>query len=172
MPRSYLDRLEAGIGFHWRELPPRMFSAADVDPAAELVVLHRERSSHRGIGRRSAIRTLFAYSVDQDFVGEIGALRDLETLYLERVTATDLIALTRLPALRGLVINSATRIDSLDWAAHLSPNLCTFAIEHAPRVRDLGSLAALSQLETLGVEGNLHASMRVRSLDPLRGLMA
>lgn len=171
-PQSYFDRLECGIAFRGRELPARRSSVAEVDPRAEVVQFQRTKASHRGLGACSAIRTLLAYDVDQAFLDEIVELADLRTLYLERVTATDLSVLGRLHALERLVIHSPTRIDSFDWAASLAPSLRALAVENARRVRELDALAGLAQLRTLAVEGSLHSAMRVASLEPLRGLHA
>lgn len=169
-PRSYHDRLEAGIGFRLQELPARVFSAADIDPAAQTVQLHRERRSHRGVGARQAIRTLRAYSVDQAFFDEICELRNLETLFMDRLTATELGGIGRLGSLRRLVIEGATRMENLDWVAALPAQVHALAIEHAPRVHSLEPLAALTRLKALAIEGSLHATMRVRSLAPLAAL--
>lgn len=169
-PRSFHDRVEAGIGFDWQALPPRVSDSAAVDPAAGTVRFERVRASHRGLARFTAIRRLFAYGVDPAFLEEIAQLAALDTLYMQRVTATDLAPLRGLGHLRRLVIDSPTRIDSLDCVAELSPSLQALAIENAPKVHDLAPLAALTGLRTLAVEGSLHRTMRVASLAPLGGL--
>lgn len=169
-PRSYFDRLEAGIGFQWRALPARQFNASNVDRNAETVLLHRERASHRGVGRLSQIRTLLAYEVNQAFFDEVCELSGLETLYMQRLTASDLRGIGRLRSLQRLVINSATRISDLSWVESLPATTWAVAIEHAPTVRSLDPLASATRLKTLAVEGSLHSTMRVESLAPLAGL--
>lgn len=169
-PQSYYDRLEAGIGFRWRELPGRLFKAEEIDPDASVVQLHRQGRSHRGIGQRRAIRTLFAYEVDQAFLDELCELDDLECLYMRGVRAADLRPLERLGKLQRLVINSATRIEDFAWVEGLSQALRALAIEHAPKVSQLDPLAGLTQLGALAVEGSLQSRMKVESLAPLAGL--
>lgn len=116
VPQSYLHRLSAGIAFRWSELPKRVLSAAEADPTASVLQLRRERKSHRGVGELNALRTLFAYQVDQSFLDELCELTQLQTLYIEGLTATNLEGLARLAGLQQMVINGASRIENLDWA--------------------------------------------------------
>ena len=170
VPQSYLDRLSAGIAFRWPELPPRVLSAAEADPSASVVQLRREKKSHRGVGELNALRTLLAYQVDQSFLDELCELTQLQTLYIDGLTATNLEGLARLPGLQKLVVTGASRIENLDWAAGLAPSLQALAIENAKKVCNIEPLAALTQLKTLAVEGSLHAAMKVASLGPLSAL--
>lgn len=169
-PQSYYDRIDAGIGVRVEDRPARVQAAADIDPAAQAVALQRQKTSHRGLHAFGAIRRLHAYDVDASFLEEIAALAQLQVLHMERVTATELSVLGRLSNLRSLVIDSPTRIDSFAWTASLAPTLTALAIENARRIHRLDELAALTQLRTLAVEGSLHTSMHVASLEPLRAL--
>lgn len=170
-PQSYFDRLDAGIAFRWRALPPRAFKAADVNPGAAVVQLHRQGRSHRGIGEHGAIRTLLAYEVDQAFFDELCELEGLECLYMQHLRAGDLRRISQLVNLQRLVINSATRIADFEWVRGMPASLQSFALEHAPRVTRLDPLADLTQLTTLAIEGSLHSRMKVESLAPLSSLV-
>jgi hypothetical protein len=166
-PQSYFDRLDAGIGFRWQELPPRLFAACDVSPEATTVLLHRKGRSHEGVGRLRSIRTLMAYEVDQAYFDELCELEGLETLYVESLKATDLSAIARLTSLRRLVINGATRITDLAWVSYLPPSLGALAIENARSVSSLDPVESLTQITALAMEGSLDTSMRVATLDPI-----
>ena len=69
-----------------------------------------------------------------------------------------------------MVINGASRIENLDWAAGLAPSLQALAIESAKKVGSIEPLATLNGLKTLAVEGSLHSAMKVASLSPLSAL--
>ena len=170
VPQSYLDRLSAGIAFRWPELPPRVLSAGEADPSAAVLQLRREKKSHQGVGKLRALRTLLAYQVDQSFLDELCELTQLQTLYIEGLTASDLEGLARLSGLQRLVINGASRIENLDWTAGLAPSLQALAVENAKKVCSIEPLATLTGLKTLAVEGSLHSAMKVASLNPLSAL--
>ena len=161
-------RIDAGIGFEWDRLPAAATNVSGVDPAAADVVFRREGASHAGLHRCTAIRRLWASQVDAAFLDEIAAMPALETLSLERVTATDLQPLARLQQLRRLVVRDATRIGDLEWTRALA--LESLALENLRSVHSLESLADQRGLRALGVEGAMWTSMRVRSLEPLRDL--
>lgn len=131
--------------------------------------LHRERSSHRGVGRLQSLERLWAYSVNQSFLDEICELRSLQLLYIERLGVADPSSLARLRKLRTLIIIGGTKVESLDWAAELI-GLRALALENFSRVRSLEPLARLKGLRTLAVEGSMWTPMRVESLRPLSSL--
>lgn len=161
-------RIEAGVGFEWDRLPGAVTDVSEIDPDASDVVFRREGRSHAGLHRFAAIRRLWASGIDAAFLDEIAAMPALEALSLQRVTATDLQALARLPRLRRLVIRDATRVADLEWTRALS--LESLALENLKCVDTLEPLAEQRGLRGLAVEGAMWTAMRVRSLEPLRGL--
>lgn len=161
-------RIDAGIGFEWDRLPTAVTDVSGVDPEAADVVFRRAGDSHAGLHRCTAIRRLWASQIDAAFLDEIAAMPALETLSLQRVTATDLQPLARLRQLRRLVVRDATRIIDLEWTRALS--LESLALENLRSVYSLEPLADQRGLRALGVEGAMWTSMRVRSLAPLRDL--
>lgn len=82
-PQSYYERVSAGTVLPRDTRPQRVFKAGDVDPQADTVALHRDRNSHRGVGRLGRVRTLLAFNVDQGCFDELCELEQLECLYLE-----------------------------------------------------------------------------------------
>jgi hypothetical protein len=154
----------AQVRAHWVE------RAADIPPGATFAGLGREKASHRGIGARKALTTLFAAAVDQDYLDEIGELEALEYLWLGwPVTARDLAPLTRLERLRFLQLDSPRNVADFAPLTRL-PALTHLFIENAKHMDGLEWLAPLGgQLVSLGIEGSIWTLQKVPSLAPLAG---
>lgn len=165
---DHAERVAAGIGFEWDLLPRAVTTVEAIGADATDVCFRRERRSQRGLHRHGAIRRLWADGVDAAFVEEIERMTALETLSLQRVTATDLRPLAALPRLRRLVVKDATRIDSLAWTAGLRVE--ALGLENLPRVASLEPLSDLVGLRALGVEGSMWTAMRVPTLQPVAAL--
>ena len=145
-------------------------SGAEVPLDAERAWVTRERSSHRGIGDRQALRHLVAGAADQAFLDEICALTGLERLELEYpVTARSLDGLRALTRLRHLSIDSPRNVTDFTPVLDL-PELRTLLITNAKHLTDLGWLAGATHLEVLGIEGSIWTAQRIPSLAPLAGL--
>lgn len=163
---SHQERIDAGLSFVWTSLPARSNTAADIRPDADAVVMYRIKQSHKGVGRHRHIRHLWAHAVDQAFLEEIAELDALETLYMNRVNAADLMPLGNLPRLRSLSVVDATKVVDFNWLPQ-TDSLQSLAVENLKRITDLDALASLTQLKALGVEGSMWTPMRVASLGPL-----
>lgn len=166
---DHAERIAAGIGFEWDRLPRKLASVADIGADDTDVSFRRERDSHRGLHHYRAIRRLWADDVDAAFLDEIARMPALDTLYMQRVTATDLRPLAALPRLRRLVVKDATRVDDLAWVSGLSA-IEALGLENLKRVSALDPLSGLAGLRALGVEGSMWTAMRVASLQPLAAL--
>ena len=167
--QAHQDRVDAELGFEWDTLPPVVELVSAVPSGASLVRLRRITNSHRGISKLTGVRKLWAYGVNQEFLQEILALKDLELLYLEKVTAFDLAGLASLPALRSLSVIDAPKVMDLSWVP-LLPALRSLAIQNAKNICDLTPLSRLTQLVALAVEGSMWTPMRVASLVPVSAL--
>lgn len=145
-------------------------AGADVPLDAERAWVTRERSSHRGIRERQALRHLVAGAADQAFLDEICELTGLERLELEYpVTARSLAGLRSLTRLTHLSIDSPRNVT--DFAPLLDlPGLRTLLITNAKHLTDLDWLADATHLEVLGIEGSMWTAQRIPSLTPLAGL--
>ena len=163
------DRIDAGIGFQWDTLPPHRTALNDVPLDVQELRFRRERQSHRGLSRFRQLRRVWAYSVHQDFLDELAGLPDLELLYIEGLTATDLRPLAKLRRLRRLILIGGTKIENLDWTAELPP-LDALAIENFKRLETLDPLGSLQSLSALAVEGSMWTAMRVASLAPVSAI--
>lgn len=168
---SHAERIAGGIGFEWDRLPEKATRIAQVDLEARDVGFRRERNSHVGLHRFTAIRRLWADAVDASFLEEIAAMQGLELLSISRVTASDLRPLASLPHLRRLVVRDATRVADLEWVRGV-PKLEALGLENLSRVTSLEPLSTLTRLRGLGVEGSMWTAMRVETLAPLRTLKA
>ena len=149
---------------------PHFTRGEDVPLDAAYASLSRDKASHRGIGRRTALRELSAKGVNQEFLEEIAELRDLEYLDLGwPVTANDLSPLRRLGNLRHLVINSPRNIADFTPLLGL-PKLERLFIENARHLATLDWLVPLKdRLVALGIEGSMYTPQPIASLSPLAG---
>jgi hypothetical protein len=154
----------AEVRTHWVE------RAGDIPPGATFAGLGREKTSHRGIGAHTSLVTLFASSVDQAYLEEIGELEALEYLWLGwPTTARDLAPLARLKRLRFLKLDSPRNVTDFAPLAEL-PALTHLFVENAKHMGGLEWLAPLKgQLTSLGIEGSMWTMQKVPSLAPLAG---
>ena len=145
-------------------------SGEDVPMDADAARLGRDKASHRGVGKRTALRELAASSVNQDFLDEIGQLTGLEYLELGYpVTATDLRPLTAIKSLRHLTMDSPRAITDFTPLLEL-PALERLFIENARHLTSLDWLRPLKgRLKALGIEGSLWTKQRIPTLKPLEG---
>jgi hypothetical protein len=169
MAFSHQDRIDAGVSFDWSSLPAHRTSLVELPHDATELRFRRDGSSHRGIHRFNRLCRVWVYSVNQDFLEELADIPTIEQLFIGGTTAVDLTPLQRLRQLRRLVINSGTKIQSMDWVAGLPP-LESLAIENFKRVLHLDPLVSLTSLTALGIEGSIWTRMRVSTLAPLSGL--
>jgi hypothetical protein len=167
MHTGHRERIAAGVSFDWKTLPPLEESLDNVPAGVEALHFRRVKKSHRGISRLQGLKTLWARGVDQDFLEEISALRNLETLYVDGLTAADLLPLGRNACLRRLILIGGTRVPDLLWLRSLPAELKVLFLERFTRCFDLSPLTALPRLESLGFEGGMDTKVRVGTLAPL-----
>jgi hypothetical protein len=170
---SLIDRRNAEL----RRLPDwaavtraHVATAEDIAEGATLVSLNRNKKSHRGIGQRRSITTLFASAVDQAYLDEICELEALEYLWLGwPVTAADLSGLERLRRLTYLKLDSPRNVAHFDPITRL-PALTHLFVENAKHMDSLDWISPLKdQLTSLGIEGSMWTMQKVPSLAPLTG---
>jgi hypothetical protein len=170
MNTGHRERIAAGVSFDWQGLPALRESLDDVPTDVEGLHFRRVKNSHHGLSRLSSLRTLWARSVDQAFLEEISALADLETLYVDGLTACDLTPLASNAALRRLILVGGTKVPDLAWVGGLAADLKLLFLERFTRCSDLSPLTALKKLESLGFEGGMDSKARVETLAPLAKL--
>jgi hypothetical protein len=170
MNTGHRERIAAGVSFDWQGLPALRESLDDVPTDVEGLHFRRVKNSHRGISRLTSLKTLWARGVNQAFLEEISALADLETLYVDGLTACDLTPLAGNRALRRLILIGGTKVPDLAWVQGLPANLRVLFLERFTRCFDLSPLATLHMLESLGFEGGMDTRMRVETLAPLAEL--
>ncbi|WP_457787608.1 hypothetical protein [Pseudomonas sp. PL-6] len=167
--QSQKERIEAGLGFEWDLLPATITRTSDIPSKTSHLNFKRVGDSHKGIGNCDGLHTLWATSVNQDFLEEICLIKTLDTLYLSGVTAQDLYAVNTLPKLRRLLVVGASKLKDLAWLP-TQRSLKYLAIENLKLVHDLSPLSQLVQLQSLAVEGSMWTPMRVSCLKPLSNL--
>ena len=137
---------------------------------ARFADLARQKNSHRGIGDRVNLQRLRAVSVNQDFLGEICRLVNLEYLDIDgALTAEDLSPLSNLTKLSMLKIYGVRKATEFDVLLKL-PRLRRLFIENAKHVHSLEFLHEAHHLVSLGVEGSMWTRQKIDSLKPLSGL--
>ena len=174
-----LARLHAALNDRYRGHDTRdwqewsTFATADAGEVpldAERALLHRVKTSHRGIGERQALKHLIAGSADQAYLDEICTITGLERLELEYpVTAKTLDPLRSLTRLRHLSIDSPRHISDFTPVLEL-PSLTTLLITNAKHMVDIAWLAGAHHLEVLGIEGSMWTAQKIPTLAPLAGL--
>jgi Leucine-rich repeat (LRR) protein len=167
--QSHQERIDSGLGFDWDLLPSWVTSSQNIKEDQTELRLRREQKSHKGLKHFQHLKRLWAYGVNQDFIDEIAELKNLETLYVEKLTAQDLSPLWKLKNLRFLIIRGATSIENLDWVEGLN-SLTGLSVENCKKVTELQPLAQLSNLTAIGIEGGMWEPMRVQTLSPLSGI--
>jgi hypothetical protein len=156
---------------HMRRPDLRHYTSGEEVPRdAAYATLGRDKASHRGIGKRTALKELAASAVDQDFLEEIACLTGLEYLQLGwPVTAKDLSPLRALTNLRQLVIDSPRHITDFTPLLDL-PKLERLFIENAKHMTSLDWLRPFKdRLVALGIEGSIWTKQRIPALTPLEG---
>lgn len=144
--------------------------AREVPLDAERALLHRVKTSHRGIGERQALKHLIAGSADQAYLDEICTITGLERLELEYpVTAKTLDPLRSLTRLRHLSIDSPRHVADFTPLLEL-PSLTTLLITNAKHLTDIVWLAEAHHLEVIGIEGSMWTDQKIPTLAPLAGL--
>lgn len=143
---------------------------ADVPLDAISAMVARDKSSHRGLRERTGLRELCAFSVNQDYLDEIGHLRALEYLEIPKFfTAKDLDPLLNLQNLRILKINSPRNI--LDFAPISTlPKLERLHITNAWKMGEIDWLRPLKdRLRVFSFDGDMYRNAYLNSLAPLEG---
>ncbi len=92
-------------------------------------------------------------------------------LTLDMVRAEDLSALAKMERLQTLIIDSNSRLTSLDFLTPL-PQLTSLAIKATKNPLDLAPLSALRGLRELTLDGGYNYTMKAASLAPLAALKA
>ena len=163
-------RIAAGVSFDWKSLPPMVDALDGVPRDAEQLTFRRQGKSHRGIAELQNLRRLWAYQVNQDMIDEISQLANLEVLYVNGMTASALGGLGRLGKLRRLILHGGTKVEDLDWVAHLPATLEVLYLERFARVTDISPIGKLTRLTALGIEGGMDKQVRIETLEPLAAL--
>ena len=163
-------RIMAGVSFDWKSLPPRVDALDGVPRDIEQLSFRRDGKSHRGIAEFQNLRRLWAYQVDQDMLDEISQLANLEVLYINGMTASALGCLGRLGKLKRLILHGGTKVEDLDWIAHLPATLDVLYLERFARVTDIGPVAKLTRLTALGIEGGMEKHVRIETLESVATL--
>jgi hypothetical protein len=164
------QRVRYNVEVDWKALPSPINSIEGIPDHVTSLHFWREKKSHRGIGRLTNLRHIVAHCVNQECLEEIVQLPELEMLYIDGLTATDLSCIRkRNDTLRHLIIKRGTKVSSLAWLDGL-PSLRSLLLEHFKLVTDISPVSALEGLTAFGYEGSMWTTQRVDSLRPISEL--
>jgi Leucine-rich repeat (LRR) protein len=167
MQRTMLD---AGIAFDRDRLPKLVMTLDGVPDNLEELTLLRQEKSHRGLSKFKRLRHLWAGRVNQEMIDEISGLPDLEILRIKNMSAASLEPLAQNRKLKRLIIHGGNKVPNMEWTRGLPPTLEVLHLESLFRATEIGPLAGLSQLKTLGLEGGIDRKLELKSLEPLGAL--
>lgn len=150
---------------------PRLLETLDGVPRdIQRLQFRRTRNAHRGIADLQGLTHLWAHQANQDMIGEIARLPNLELLYIRGTTASDLAPLAANRKLKRLIVVGGTKVANLDWTNALTAGLEVLFLEGFSRITDITPLGNLSNLASLGVEGGMDSTVRIETLQPLAAL--
>lgn len=169
MPTTINHRLQYNVTVDMEALRPHTDTLDGVSPDVTFLRFRREKNSHRGISKLTQLRTLLIFCANQESLEEISTLPSLETLYVSETNATNLDCLGKCRTLRHLIIDSGTKITSLEWLALLPP-LESLLLVNFKRITDLSGIGAQSTLKAFGFEGSMWTTTQVENFEPIADL--
>jgi hypothetical protein len=142
---------------------------ADIPDGATSVRLVEKVLNFEALPNRRGLTKLWCFGVDDRRLRILASCESLTQLFMNGLRVADLSPLARGLKLETLSLDTALKIQSLDWvAAH--GDLKRLSITHFRSVTSLGPLAGLTQLQALAVAGSMWTRMTVESLAPLSNL--
>jgi hypothetical protein len=117
----------------------------------------------------SALRTLWAFNINQKSFENICKTKGLEELYLVTLKVASLTLLSDLPFLRILSLDSCSAISSLMELSELQ-FLNGLGIQDFKNINDISPLSELINLRNLKIAGGMWKPMKITSLSPLKAL--
>lgn len=167
--QDHLDRVTAGLSLEWDVFPRAVTSTASISEDAQDARLLRKGKSLKGVAALTHLRRVWVHGVDQSLLHELCMLPNVEVLFMEKVTATELSVLQGAKALRQLSLDGVPAIDHLSWLGG-QRTLHALSLKNWPLLRNLAPLAAQTQLQGLALDGGTWTPLQVDSLAPLAGL--
>jgi hypothetical protein len=151
------------------EWPQCILTTKNINQLSSTIHFYREKNSHKNLSEFRNITHLLAKQVNQSFLEEISELVNLEFLILESVSAENIESLKKLKKLRYL------RLDGVKKASEFSslleiPALKKLFIESANKLQSLDFLHDANNLSVIGVEGGMYSNQKINSLEPLSNL--
>ena len=144
------------------QLTDQVLSASTVAVYGRAKGLHHFRAS-------TALRRLWISGVEAAAADVLGGLSRLEALVIQDLRIADLHAFASLDGLRELAIAGSPKLKSLSGLERMRglKRLILFDNCNYP---DIAALAALTEVETLCLEGGFSKQLRLPTLEPLVGL--
>lgn len=132
---------------------------------AKRVHFSRSQKSYVGISNLQHLQALSANNVDQGFLEEISQLKNLRSLTMKIVTASDFSCLSKLGQLKKICFQGAHKTGDFSVISKMSA-LKGFYVEHAKRLADLEFLEHSNHLRRVGIDGSMSQAQIVKSVEP------
>jgi hypothetical protein len=97
-------------------------------------------------------------------------VQGLEGLWVKWVAGDSVAALSHAATLRYLHLGNCSGPASFEPIAELT-DLLWLGIEHFPKIREIDPLKRLTNLIGLTIEGSMSVTQRIKSIEPLRGMV-
>lgn len=132
---------------------------------AKRVHFSRTQNSYIGISQLQYIKALSANNVDQGFLEEISQLKNLRSLTMKIVTASDFTCLSSLQKLKKIRFQAAHKCDDFSVISKMF-SLEGFYIEHAKRLENFEFLERSNHLKRVGIDGSMSQAQIIESVEP------
>jgi hypothetical protein len=157
------------IGFTQPAPPDVSEDLAAVEGAPRrLAILGKTRHLQR-LAELPGLEALWIGEVNEAQFQKIVPLIDPLYLNIHGMRVADLTPLAGLTRLQGLEITWNTKVADIAFVERLAA-LRLFALSHCPKVRDIGPVGSLQNLEVLDLSGGMWSTFCPRTLAPLRHL--
>jgi hypothetical protein len=173
---GFLRRVAAGIADAPEERPPCVASVSDIGELQSQARIRAAGCSSVGLRHKRALRRLWIEDANDEWLGEIAELEQLEMLIINGTSSGDLTVLSRLAGLRRLLIRNAPQLDSMEFASPLQ-GLEALGLTDVPGIRSLSPVSGLTQLTAFALEisprgADTGIDAGVETLQPLAALSA
>lgn len=161
-----------------KDKSPKLYSIfSDFDEFNPKKVVLKDQNVYKKL--RKNVRLNWHQSSHGDYITVFGANKSDFEIICKNISANileiayctfdDLSDLRFIRGLKNLKIHSNTKLRTLESIQKLS-DLDTVFVSDVPKIDDLSPISSLKNISTFGICGGMHASIKLKSLEPLSQL--
>lgn len=178
------EQIEKGY-WYWRpksDFPPegKILSEYDGEQSYNLIITpghekdsvikKREKSYPNDIpSMLSSVQILWANRINQEAFDAICSLNNLQSLYVQSNRIKDISKIQQLTNLEHLKLIDLTKVGSIDPITELV-GLKTLEFENLKKISDFTGVSKLTQLEGLGIDGDMYTAQIIENFEFLKSL--